>query len=336
MAGGVIGGAAALPLITLSELVRRLADPTVPESSVTPYLTVKQDRDEGHLAPTLLPNEYVINDAASSTRSQANIALGYLNQVYRGRRRRLFEERLADGGGGPVLVAEGDSWFEYPAFIDDVIDHLNKRFNVLCLSSAGDELRTMVAQPEYSEYLDMLDARGVKVRAFLFSGGGNDIVGNQLYSLLKDYNENKSPEWHFDTPEWKANFEAIASGYQSLLTAIRAKYPQLPVLVHGYDYGNPLPQQPFRLPPLDGWLGAPMRRRNIPDGPPQKQIAHAMISAFNALLIKVAAEFPRVRYVNNLNSLTGQWYDELHGTSVGFRRVAKNFITALEQEGVTP
>ena len=77
---------------------------------------------------------------------------------------------LADGYKGPVLVSEGDSWFQYPIKLEDTIDHLYaKGFAVRSLDAAGDTLENMLKDREY------VDAIGeAKASIFLFSAGGND------------------------------------------------------------------------------------------------------------------------------------------------------------------
>lgn len=151
--------------IGLDELMARLADPDVPDEELIPYVTTTQGLRAG-LAPVLLPNENVDTEGSSpAARARGDLGLGFLNSVYKARRRRLFDRRLADKDSRPAVIAEGDSWFEYPLFISDVVDYLGDDYNVLCLSSAGDELRTMVAEAEYRDYLTRLSAKGVAFRA---------------------------------------------------------------------------------------------------------------------------------------------------------------------------
>ena len=45
---------------------------------------------------------------------------------------------VADGYAGPLLAAEGDSWFQFPFVLKDVIDWTFERFAVYCRSEAGD------------------------------------------------------------------------------------------------------------------------------------------------------------------------------------------------------
>lgn len=92
---------------------------------------------------------------------------------------------------------EGDSWFQYPVFLKDVIDHLAADHTIFCLSGAGDELRTMVANPEYRDYLDHLaGGKGIAFSAFLYSAGCNDVVAEHMRAFLKPYDAAQPAAWH--------------------------------------------------------------------------------------------------------------------------------------------
>ncbi len=53
-------------------------------------------------------------------------ALKIGNGLARFRRMQSFSRRLQKGVDQPVLVSEGDSWFQFPFLIREVIDHLNR------------------------------------------------------------------------------------------------------------------------------------------------------------------------------------------------------------------
>ena len=82
-----------------------------------------------------------------------------------------------------VVLAEGDSWFQFPRIswgplskdvVHDVLDHLIDRGD-LCLESiaaGGDWLSNMLHSRQYVDALSQLEPD-----VFLFSGGGNDLLG---------------------------------------------------------------------------------------------------------------------------------------------------------------
>ena len=335
--------AAAVPQIGLDELMRRLADPEVPDAELIPYLTARRDPAFG-LGPMLLPNDATVSmdgddPAVAQARARGNLGLGFLNHIYRSRRRRIFEDRLVAGDRRPVLLAEGDSWFQYPVFLQDVVDHLLPDFNVLCLSAAGDELRSMVKEGEYRDYLLRL-ASEVPFRAMLISAGGNDVVGEQLHLLLRDHDPARDAAGHLDIARWEQKIANILAGYESMIAAVHEVMPGLPILMHGYDHALPLPTQGFRVPPLDGWVGEPMRARGIPDGPLQEEIVRLMIDGINEALERLAGgnvaggKHPRVFLVDNRGVVAGRWHDELHPLDAGFAAVTAKFRDVLRLAGV--
>ncbi|WP_431291805.1 hypothetical protein [Pedobacter sp. P26] len=80
-----------------------------------------------------------------------------------------------------VIVVEGDSWFNYPILLSDVIDWVSMEENmaVYSLASGGDWLMNMVSAKKYVEQLSTLQPD-----VFIISGGGNDLVGNRRIAAM--------------------------------------------------------------------------------------------------------------------------------------------------------
>ena len=314
--------------ITLSELTARLADPDYPEESLKPYLIVA--RSPRGFGPVLLPSHNVVDRIGDPLRARADLGLGFLNGAARARRRRRFERRLRAGDPAPVLIAEGDSWFQFPVWVEDVVDHLSANFNVCCLSAAGDELHNMaILKPEYADWVARLTNDGRQLRALLVSGGGNDLVGEQLSGMLRRFTPGLPAAGYIDTEGFRARMARLESGYRTIFATVRRRWPNLPILVHGYDYGRPLPDQGFQVPPRDGWTGSPMRANGIADSALQLAIVRALIDRFNDMLSSLAEQFPAISYVDLRGVVGDDWRDELHATDSGFGRVAARFRAAL-------
>ena len=86
-----------------------------------------------------------------------------------------------------LLIAEGDSWFDYPFF--DVLGCLEARgFEIESVAHKGDTLEDMAHEAAQVDKLtrafEKVSARGGKPRAILLSGGGNDIAGDEFPLLL--------------------------------------------------------------------------------------------------------------------------------------------------------
>jgi lysophospholipase L1-like esterase len=306
----------------LEELANALADPDVPEESLRPYLVaVPSPRGMG---PILLPNPATVESDGDPLRVRADLGLGFLNAPFRLRRQRIFERRLAANDPRPILLAEGDSWFQYPIWLDDIVDQLMGDYTICCLSAAGDTLDNMlVRRPEYLTWLDrLIGQQGRTLDALLISAGGNDLVGGQLAGMMKPFEAGRTADWYVDNPNYSRREAEIRSGYRGMIQAVRARWPDLPVVVHGYDHALPRPPQGIHIPPLDGWLGAPFRGIGIVDGALQAAIVVVMIDRLNAILAGLANDFPDVRYVDLRRVIGADWHDELHPNNAGFARVA--------------
>lgn len=86
-------------------------------------------------------------------------------------------------GSNKIILAEGDSWFNYPVILSDVIDWVSMEDNlaVYSLASGGDWLFNMLNARKYVEEFSV-----VHPDFFVISGGGNDLLGsNRLAAILE-------------------------------------------------------------------------------------------------------------------------------------------------------
>ncbi|MBY5721780.1 hypothetical protein HFO33_35405 [Rhizobium leguminosarum] len=322
--------------IEYHELLAKLADPSVPESQLLPYIETDPRHRIG-MAPALLPNENVtFRDAASiNARVRGNAVLGSLNFAYRNRRLTLFNQRIAHHDHRPIVLAEGDSWFQYPMFVKDTIDYLVDDYNVYCMSGAGDELRKIAHDMEFVDlWRNLRDVQRLDIRALLISAGGNDIVGEEFSQVLRSFAAGQSARDSLDAPAWKRKLGELVTGYEKTLRAVRQLDPSVPILIHAYDYANPLPDQGLTIPPKDGWLGEPMRKRGYADGPLQAKIVKVLLEDVNIAFRNFENQFSGVHFVDNRGTVKGRWFDELHPNDAGFLDVAANFHKALRALGI--
>jgi hypothetical protein len=90
----------------------------------------------------LNPKTVALPADPKAARARSEAAMTFANSISRMRRRLRFEGMLANGYSGPILVSEGDSWFQYPIRLDDTIDHLYSRgLAVRSLDAAGDTFK---------------------------------------------------------------------------------------------------------------------------------------------------------------------------------------------------
>ena len=117
--------------------------------------------------------------------------LGSLNRKSNEKRLKEFNEKINNDftnktlfPDNKIVLVEGDSWFEYPLFLQDITDNLMKqdKLAVYSMASGGDWAANMIASGEYQdEYLHF------KPDVFIMSGGGNDLLENKrLMNLITD------------------------------------------------------------------------------------------------------------------------------------------------------
>lgn len=321
-----------------------IMNPDVPDSEIAPFLRALPD-DSGPFDPRIEPDPDKVEMTPEGD-FDVESAIRWGNAICRWRRQQKFEQQIANGVKKPVLVSEGDSWFQFPFLIEDVIDHLGSDFLIWSLDAAGDTADNMVnRQAEYMAGLQRQKARGVS--GFLFSAAGNDVIGEDLLGnpvlsgLLKTYTPGKDAAWHVDKGALAAVLTRLETDYRTVVSTVRSDpdFQRLPIFVHGYDYaipgGYPGDQRNPAYARQDEWLGGPMTEKGIVDPPLQRAIIRFLIDALYDMLERVAGRSSdtQVFVIDVRGTLRdGEWADEIHGTSSGFKAVAALFRTIIKRE----
>jgi hypothetical protein len=242
--------------------------------------------------------------------------------------------RKALRAGRPPVLSEGDSWFDYPMY-PNIIDQLDdeRLFAIKRLEFSGDTVANMVGDGTSWRGLNSLKEVIVheRPRFLLFSGGGNDIVGNELTNAIKTYDPANSAEWHLDTAAWRALKRGVETGYKKLVDDVGAT---VPIVAHGYDYIIPANKK-AKYEGLFGpgpWVWPEMQRAGVPDKM-QVRIAKEMMDWFNEFLRDLAAKnVARFTYVDLRGTLAPkEWMNEIHPTRVGFKKVYAAFKAGLDR-----
>lgn len=304
--------------ITLDDLMSRLSDLSTDEAELAPYFTIDPDAEDAFSPAFILNPETVAIPEGPAGMARSALALNLANRFARMRRHRQFLNRLGSGYSGPVIVAEGDSWWQYPLILDDVIDHLMRPYAIRCLSAAGDLLGDMAKKAEY-----MAALRDTNASILLLSGGGNDLLRRgQLAKHLENYHPDLKPGDYLKRTFDRVLDEAF-DNYERILRDVHGSFPHVRILVHGYDYA---------IPNKGRWLGRPMERCGINDQRLQAGIAQDMMDKFNRGLRRRVANMPHVKYVDVRNTVspTG-WHDELHPKNEGYGAVAAKLEHEIAQ-----
>lgn len=250
-------------------------------------------------------------------------------------------------------MSEGDSWFQFPFLISEVIDQLENDYLIWSVGAAGDTAENMIFGPEKkgkTEYMRALRMQRYDVQGFLFSAAGNDIIGEDPYSgksalfdLIKPFNGDVSDVYgHINVCELGERISCLRRGYERVITNIRAEpgIAHIPIFVHGYDYAFPFPfgNNDPRNPAYaknDEWLGEPLAQRNIHDDGLRRCIIKVLIDAVYDMLLSIAgdSEESKVWVVNCRDAMPDltDWNDEIHGTSAGFGKVAYRFRQVIQE-----
>ncbi len=276
-------------------------------------------RDDASMDPRA---ELVARDAGFLVRYRDELT-DLLNTYSRRYRERGYRERIRDGYEGIRIVSEGDSWFQFPFFLEDVIDHLSETYAVLSRGRAGDTLANIMREKEEDIFGPLAQEAP---HFFLISGGGNDMVGGgRLAELVPDFHPSLGPEDYADTPAFDAFIDDLLRQYEALCEEIGRRHPSVQVLVHGYD--APIPREDE-----DVWLGAPLRSRGIMDPDLQVQVMIAIMDRYNEALAGLAAGFDHVHHINCRGCLAqDHWHDPMHPTSEGFACVAGLFDARIRE-----
>ena len=317
-----------------------------------------------------LKRVYNINESALRTESDATTGpMGWFNRYMTRRRQRAYFAKINAGfvgkDGHKVLVAEGDSWFQFVG--KDVINWLDdyKKYAIYSMSYAGDWLANIIFEEKYVEELSIH-----KPSAFLVSGGGNDLVGGNRLAImtclkphefipLKRTNRQElldagciqqqaddimAVQPHI-LPEFHAFILILKCQYYLLFSSLRkaADLQKMAIITQGYDYAIPhagvrfdwrLPLQPIvnRLIGSGKWMSQPLMIRGINDKRLQRSIIMAMIFELNEMFLSLAKreEFPYLYHIDSRgNAKDSEWFDELHLKPKAFRRVARAYRHCL-------
>jgi lysophospholipase L1-like esterase len=241
-----------------------------------------------------------------------------------------------------VLMAEGDSWFDYP--FHDILQMLEDEYlyDVQSVAHKGDCVEDMAHSggqlEEFARRLEKLLRADKVPRAILLSGGGNDIAGDE-FPILLNHAASGLPTLNADIVRGvidvrlKNAYARIISG----LTTIAKAYLNrpIPIVTHGYAYAVPDGRGflgGFWLLP-GPWLKPGFQKKGYADLGVNRAVIVQLINRFNEMLEAVSAspQFAHVHYLDLRKTLKNDaaykqhWANELHPNKAGFELVTEEF-----------
>lgn len=309
--------------ITFSELIGKVQSRSLGPEDVERYFVLDAARTTGlHPRFRINPEEVDIS-GVEGTATDAGHALA----VEAGFSVRAAMSLTLPPANGNI-VAEGDSWFRLPPFIypPTLADFLAERYPINNLAHWGDEISMMYngGKGQYVPYL-----KEKTVRFLLFSGGGNEILGDEFESCLKLFDvdhSNAANAAYYLTPYFYEKLSEVQHTYELILDQIARFSPQSRLVVHGYDYVIPRPNGVF--------LGIHMQARGLYPAyqePLCRAILRLMIDRFNERLSYLANHHRSFHHVDLRGTVReGEWFDgEIHPKREAAQRLAEKFDAVL-------
>lgn len=239
-----------------------------------------------------------------------------------------------------VLLAHGDSWFDYPLSGNgpslgdtDVIAQLRRIGamppTILNLSVAGNTALNEMSLSRQSILIEQLGDQSNwidgKPDAILFSAGGNDIAGEE-FCIFLDFNDGNSSGLNLD--RFQKSLGMVEACYLNLFSIRDRVVPNVPIFGHCYDFPIPNGAHPICAGP---WLKPSLDYCNwsVSSG---IAIARQALTEFRAMLKRLEAEpthnFHVIETQGTLNP--DNWANELHPYPEGFKAIAHKFADALD------
>ena len=258
-------------------------------------------------------------------------------------------------GAAPYIVAEGDSWFDYPIGTD-ILDCLaeyhdyevNKDF-----AQAGDTIENMAYGTRFSplrgyrplpnDIQDILaDIQENRPEAFILSGGGNDVAGDEFTQYINHASSGKTL-FRRDYADYMIN-TVFRTAYSDLLWQVSSAQRGITIVGHGYGY--PIPDGRgvglgVGMSFIGPWLRPALAAKRIDPMSDGAEIIEKLMNMFNDMLASLEDEFPNFHYVD-VRDIIGRdksaWANELHVKNSVYKEIADAFHEAIRAAStvVTP
>ena len=263
----------------------------------------------------------------------------------------------------PILLLEGDSWFDLPWPHTDVADRLkNLNYAVVSLATHGDTLENMAFNGQLQELVAQFRNLIRQERfptAILLSSGGNDIVGHSLKVILNHSSSSASKttsNGNIEEVPWQTiildrTLERFQSNTVDFLAAIsilcqtlsaeeafrqqEMQCNNIPIIIHGYAY--PLASgQGFRyfwiFNEAGPWIEPSFTIKGY-DRRRADSMMHRFVDEYNDKLsnaVELLGNMDEIEnpicYINLRDVVKQhQWADELHPNSSAMDGIAKSF-----------
>jgi hypothetical protein len=247
----------------------------------------------------------------------------------------FFAQSIHEHPDWPVIISEGDSWFSFPIHantIDDLDEMAKHKISLLRLEESGDKALRIIGGSQKAKLAGFLHR--YKVNALLFSGGGNDVVGEDLLPLLNQKKPGMTWQDCINETTTQGRFDRLRSAYIDLAHLRDENRPDCQIYIHGYDWAIPSGKGAVMWGIKVGpWMKQYLVQKDITEVADQRAIIHELLRRFNDMLDGIAATNPKIVRVQTAGTLAeNEWNDELHPSRVGFKKIAGKFREKLHEQ----
>lgn len=248
------------------------------------------------------------------------------------------------------IVVEGDSWFAYPKewlifgpnsnVIDNIFTRLTGKglVNTLCIAANGHTAKEMLSGKQLQSLTQLLKKRGALIELFLFSAGGNDVVGKKdLPPLLNQYSEGFSAADCLKTDKFAAKLDDISSRYEKLISLRDNHAPNMNIICHTYDILKPSEvgaEFLWGVEVMKPWIYPHLVNKNIPEHL-HIAIVKLLLEGFKERVEALQNQTQGFFVVDTHGTLEpgkkADWINELHPTASGFKKIARKIYSKMKE-----
>lgn len=250
-----------------------------------------------------------------------------------------YKQELKKNPGSVGLIMEGDSWFALTNLLRTniylALDAMNgPHASLWSLAHSGDTAHEIAFGEQRNVLTKHFKDKTLQIDGFLFSAGGNDLVGSNLLALLNEFEPGMTWKDCIDAEYLKRKFQDLRDSYERIV-GLRNQYrPATTIFTHSYDLAEVSGKGVcvLWLPLAGGWLKNQFEQKGILDTKLQAAIITNILRDFASLMQEFADREEKFIHVNSQGTLLkDDWGDELHPTMLGFKKISAKFQNELRK-----
>ena len=233
------------------------------------------------------------------------------------------------------IVADGDSWFDYPKILGSgggLIDHLEtvSGLSISNYAHRGDSTLEALGLKKSQRLEKVLAGADI----LLFSGGGDDIVGDQLCLGVNQFEDVFGDVTKAVNQDWlAAELAVVIANFEDLVKLRDRISPECWIVIHSYDFpdASMMGKGVGWFNCVAGpWIQPGMIYCGWRDTKAMADIIKEMLLALKTAYTGFAAVNYKVKHVDFQGTLgSGDWDNEIHANGGGWHKLAQVMNLAL-------